>query len=42
MLFLDAAGARQIAFSGQQAAFHNLNTREDCLRWQQEKGLTNE
>ncbi len=41
MLFLDAAGARQIIFSGHQAAFHNLNTREDCLRWQQEKGLTN-
>ncbi|CAI1228428.1 molybdopterin-guanine dinucleotide biosynthesis protein MobA [Serratia proteamaculans] len=42
MLFLNAAGARQIAFSGQQTAFHNLNTREDCLRWQQEKGLINE
>jgi molybdopterin-guanine dinucleotide biosynthesis protein A len=41
MLFLDAAGARQIVFSGHQTAFHNLNTREDCLRWQQEKGLTN-
>ncbi|QGH61309.1 molybdenum cofactor guanylyltransferase MobA [Serratia proteamaculans] len=41
MLFLDSAGARQITFSGQQEAFHNLNTREDCLRWQQEKGLTN-
>ena len=41
MLFLDSAGARQIVFSGHQTAFHNLNTREDCLRWQQEKGLTN-
>ncbi|CAI1198770.1 molybdenum cofactor guanylyltransferase MobA [Serratia quinivorans] len=41
MLFLDAAGARQIVFSDHQTAFHNLNTREDCLRWQQEKGLTN-
>ncbi|SMB55680.1 molybdopterin-guanine dinucleotide synthase [Serratia proteamaculans] len=42
MLFLNAAGAKQIAFSGQQTAFHNLNAREDCLRWQQEKGLINE
>ncbi|CAI1191461.1 molybdenum cofactor guanylyltransferase MobA [Serratia proteamaculans] len=42
MLFQKAAGARQIVFSGQQTAFHNLNTREDCLRWQQKKGLINE
>ncbi|AGP46650.1 Molybdenum cofactor guanylyltransferase [Serratia plymuthica] len=42
MLFLDAAGARQVTFIGQQAAFHNLNTREDCLRWQQEKGFPHE
>ena len=42
MLFLDAAGARKVTFTGQQAAFHNLNTREDCLRWQQEKGLPHE
>ncbi|WP_434461977.1 molybdenum cofactor guanylyltransferase MobA [Serratia plymuthica] len=42
MLFLDAAGARQVTFTGQQAAFHNLNTREDCLRWQQEKGFPHE
>lgn len=42
MLFLDAVGARQVTFIGQQAAFHNLNTREDCLRWQQEKGFPHE
>ncbi|MDT3253974.1 molybdenum cofactor guanylyltransferase MobA [Serratia sp. root2] len=42
MLFLDAAGARQVPFTGQQTAFHNLNTREDCQRWQQEKGFHNE
>lgn len=42
MLFLDAAGARQVTFTGQQAAFHNLNTREDCLHWQQEKGFPHE
>ncbi|QUY47036.1 molybdenum cofactor guanylyltransferase MobA [Serratia plymuthica] len=42
MLFLDAAGAHQVPFTGQQAAFHNLNTREDCQRWQQEKGFTHE
>lgn len=42
MLFLDAVGAGKITFEGQQAAFHNLNTQEDCQRWLQEKGLTNE
>ncbi|VEA69418.1 molybdopterin-guanine dinucleotide biosynthesis protein MobA [Serratia plymuthica] len=42
MLFLDAAGAHQVPFTGQQAAFHNLNTREDCQRWQQEKGFPHE
>lgn len=42
MLFLDAAGAQKITFEGQQAAFHNLNTPEDCQRWQQEKGLPHE
>ncbi|CAB1228285.1 molybdenum cofactor guanylyltransferase MobA [Serratia liquefaciens] len=33
MLFLDAAGALQVEFKGQQSAFHNLNTLEDCQRW---------
>ncbi|AKE12746.1 molybdenum cofactor guanylyltransferase MobA [Serratia liquefaciens] len=33
MLFLDAAGAQQVEFKGQQSAFHNLNTLEDCQRW---------
>lgn len=42
MLFLDAAGAHQVAFKGQQSAFHNLNTLEDCQRWVKEKGIINE
>ena len=33
MLFLDAADAQQVEFKGQQSAFHNLNTLEDCQRW---------
>ncbi|MFJ3269160.1 molybdenum cofactor guanylyltransferase MobA [Serratia liquefaciens] len=33
MLFLDAARAQQVEFKGQQSAFHNLNTLEDCQRW---------
>ncbi|MBB1582915.1 molybdenum cofactor guanylyltransferase MobA [Serratia sp. OS31] len=37
MLFLAAAGAQQIAFEGQQMAFHNLNTQEDCQNWLLEK-----
>ncbi|MDW5502711.1 molybdenum cofactor guanylyltransferase MobA [Pseudomonas lundensis] len=42
MLFLDAVGAQQIAFNGQQTAFQNLNTQEDCQHWLQAKGLINE
>lgn len=37
MLFLEAAGAQQVAFEGQQMAFHNLNTQEDCQNWLLEK-----
>ncbi|MGO4746861.1 molybdenum cofactor guanylyltransferase MobA [Serratia quinivorans] len=42
MLFLDAAGAQQVAFVGQSTAFHNLNTQEDCRRWLLEKGIAHE
>ena len=42
MLFLDAAGAQQVEFKGQQSAFHNLNTLEDCQRWVKEKGIIHE
>jgi molybdopterin-guanine dinucleotide biosynthesis protein A len=42
MLFLDAVGAQQINFEGQQTAFHNLNTQEDWQRWLQAKGPINE
>jgi molybdopterin-guanine dinucleotide biosynthesis protein A len=38
MLFMAAVGAQQVVFSGQQDAFRNLNTPEDCQQWQQEKG----
>lgn len=38
MLFMAAVGAQQVVFRGQQDAFRNLNTPEDCQQWQQEKG----
>lgn len=37
MLFMAAIGAQQVVFDGQQDAFRNLNTSEDCQQWQQEK-----
>ncbi|CAI1160975.1 molybdenum cofactor guanylyltransferase MobA [Serratia ficaria] len=42
MLFLKEVQAQRVVFSGQQAAFHNLNTPDDCRRWQQERGLRDE
>ena len=42
MLFLDAARAQQVEFKGQQSAFHNINTLEDCQRWVKEKGIIHE
>ncbi|MMZ43661.1 Molybdenum cofactor guanylyltransferase [compost metagenome] len=42
MLFLDAARAQQVEFKGQQSAFHNINTLEDCRRWVKEKGIIHE
>ncbi|HEI9813046.1 molybdenum cofactor guanylyltransferase MobA [Serratia marcescens] len=39
MLFLHQIGAQRVVFSGQQTAFHNLNTPEDCLHWQQTREL---
>ncbi len=37
MLFMTAVNAQQVMFSGQQNAFRNLNTPEDCQQWLQEK-----
>ena len=39
MLFLHQINAQRVVFSGQQAAFHNLNTPEDCRHWQQAREL---
>ncbi|BEN13520.1 molybdenum cofactor guanylyltransferase [Serratia marcescens] len=39
MLFLHQINAQRVVFSGQQAAFHNLNTPEDCRNWQQAREL---
>lgn len=39
MLFLLSVDARPVVFAGQQSAFHNLNTPEDCRRWQLERRL---
>lgn len=39
MLFLQNVDARPVAFAGQQAALHNLNTPEDYRRWQLESEL---
>lgn len=38
MLFMSAIGAQRVIFSGQQEAFRNLNTPEDCQQWLLEKG----
>lgn len=38
MLFMAAVNAQQVVFSGQQDAFRNLNTPEDCHQWLQDKG----
>jgi molybdopterin-guanine dinucleotide biosynthesis protein A len=37
MLFLSEVDAEPVIFSGQQAAFHNLNTPEDCSNWLEHK-----
>lgn len=42
MLFMAAIGAQQAVFSGQQDAFRNLNTLNDCQQWQQEKRSIND
>lgn len=42
MLFLKEVAAKQVVFNDRSHAFQNLNTPDDCRRWQQEKGLSND
>lgn len=37
MLFMAAITAQPVLFNGQQEAFHNLNTPEECLQWEEKK-----
>ncbi|PVZ81123.1 molybdenum cofactor guanylyltransferase MobA [Serratia sp. S1B] len=38
MLFMASVNAQQVVFNGQQSAFRNLNTPEDCQQWLLETG----